>query len=194
MATTANKKQSKKRVIRLKLGSRLKTAINLVVVRGVNVAVGNGGRRKLVMNEQEAIDEGDKWILPGIRPLSPHLGFLKLTRSLAGRSYIFHPSVEVYRMSYHDLIPLVRIALRSIWDSGMKLEKKWELEALHDRYQTSSKKTSHCISLLQSTVCTSSSCPHESIQSDAVFFSEEFGVTKSIDLIPDGSNIAVVFL
>ena len=78
--STANKKQSKKRVIRLKLGSRLKTAINLVVVRGIDVAVGNSGRRKLVMNEQEAKDEGDKWILPGTRFIPPLLWFLKLTR------------------------------------------------------------------------------------------------------------------
>jgi len=93
--STANKKQSKKRVIRLKLGSRLKTAINLVIVRGIDVAVNNNGRRKLVMNKEEAKDEGDKWILPGMRCILPSCGssnstiasrlelhFSPLTRSL----------------------------------------------------------------------------------------------------------------
>ena len=99
--STANKKQSKKRVIRLKLGSRLKTAINLVVVRGIDVAVGNSGRRKLVMNEQEAKDKGDKWILPGIHFVRP-LSEVFITHTIVSRLELHFSS---FARSLPDVIP-----------------------------------------------------------------------------------------
>ena len=71
--STAGKKQSKSRVVRVQLASRLKTAISLIVVRGASCnKSADGGERnvKILMNDQEAREKGDKWILPGAFPSS----------------------------------------------------------------------------------------------------------------------------
>jgi hypothetical protein len=47
-----------------------------------------------------------------------------------GWSYIFQPTLHVYRMPYPNL-RILRPALRGIWDQGIKMENRWakELEA-----------------------------------------------------------------
>ena len=38
---------------------------------------------------------------------------------------MFFPTLEIYRMSYHDLIPKMRSALQFIWTKGSAMEKRW---------------------------------------------------------------------
>ncbi|KAG5731991.1 60S ribosomal protein L18-B [Termitomyces sp. T112] len=102
---TSKKRTSNKKVIRVKIASRLKIAINLIVTRGADVAEVNG-KLKLVMNEEEAVKMSDKWLSPGW-------------------TYIFFPTLEIYRMPYHDMIPLLRKSLRQIYDLSQEFEKKW---------------------------------------------------------------------
>ncbi|GLB39717.1 hypothetical protein LshimejAT787_0702270 [Lyophyllum shimeji] len=105
---TSKKRTSNKRHIRHKIASRLKIAINLIVSRGAD-AVEDRGKRRLVMNEREAETMTDKWVSPGW-------------------TYIFVPTLEIYRMPYHDLIPMLRKALRQIWDQSQRLEMSWQTQ------------------------------------------------------------------
>ncbi|KAG6909317.1 hypothetical protein DXG01_001116 [Tephrocybe rancida] len=107
---TSKKRTSNKRHIRAKIASRLKIAINLIVTRGANVAEVNG-KPKLVMNDQEAVEMSDKWIS-------------------RGWTYIFFPTLEIYRMPYHDMIPFLRKSLREIYDQSQNLERTWVSSSL----------------------------------------------------------------
>ncbi|KAF5384262.1 hypothetical protein D9615_003433 [Tricholomella constricta] len=103
---TSKKRTSNKRHIRHKIASRMKIAINLIVSRGADTIESNG-KRRLVMNEKEAETLSDKWISPGW-------------------TYIFFPTLEIYRMPYHDMIPMLRMALRRIWQQSQAMETVWE--------------------------------------------------------------------
>lgn len=61
---TRKKKTSKLRHIRLAINRKVKNAISLVVVRGADAQNVNG-RSSLVLNTEEAKEQGDKWILQG---------------------------------------------------------------------------------------------------------------------------------
>ena len=50
-----------------------------------------------------------------------------------GWSYIFNPTLDIYRMPYPDLIRILRTALRRIWERGMIMEERWAAKALADR-------------------------------------------------------------
>ncbi|KAG6896753.1 hypothetical protein C0992_006328 [Termitomyces sp. T32_za158] len=102
---TSKKRTSNKKHIRVKIVSRLKIAINLIVSRGANVAQVDG-KTKLVMDEEEAAKMSDKWLSPGW-------------------TYIFFPTLEIYRMPYHEMIPLLRTSLRRIYNSTQSFERKW---------------------------------------------------------------------
>ncbi|KAG6874013.1 hypothetical protein C0995_007970 [Termitomyces sp. Mi166 len=102
---TSKKRTSNKRHVRGKIASRLKVAINLIVTRGADVVTVDG-KPKLVMNEEEAEKMSDKWVSPGW-------------------TYIFFPTLEIYRMPYHDMIPLLRDSLQRIYDLSQKFERKW---------------------------------------------------------------------
>jgi hypothetical protein len=39
---------------------------------------------------------------------------------------VFWPTPEIYRMPYHDLIPILRHGLESIRRKGVSLESQWE--------------------------------------------------------------------
>lgn len=48
-----------------------------------------------------------------------------------GWSYIFFPTLEMYRMPYHDLIPPLRLALQAFQRQGRMMEAKWEARIPH---------------------------------------------------------------
>ncbi|KAG6885128.1 hypothetical protein C0993_005706 [Termitomyces sp. T159_Od127] len=110
---TSKKRTSNKKIIRGKIVSRLKVAINLIVSRGADVTTVNG-KPKLVMNEEEAVKMSDKWVSPGW-------------------TYIFFPTLEIYRMPYHEMIPLLRQSLRRIYDLSQDFERKWASSATFQR-------------------------------------------------------------
>ncbi|KAF9460424.1 hypothetical protein BDZ94DRAFT_1266212 [Collybia nuda] len=107
LVATSKKRTSSKKVIRSKISRRLKTALTLIVARGADVDEVNG-KKTIVFNQDEA-KRADDWIL-------------------RGWSYVFFPTIEIYRMPYHEMIPLFRLALRDIRDHGRKLEATWEDE------------------------------------------------------------------
>ncbi|RDB17071.1 hypothetical protein Hypma_001714 [Hypsizygus marmoreus] len=102
---TSKKRTSSKKHIRLRIANKLKTALTLIVIRGANT-VESDGKRKLVLDEEEAKTMADKWIL-------------------RGWTYVFFPTLEIYRMPYHDLVPLLRTGLQRIWTAGSNLENTW---------------------------------------------------------------------
>ncbi|KAF8628799.1 hypothetical protein AX15_003714 [Amanita polypyramis BW_CC] len=114
---TSVKNTSKLAVVRTAISRRVKHALELIVVRGANSRGAHlhvKGRENVVVGRDEAIvlddDEakqmGPKWILNGWM-------------------YIFHPTLQLYRMPYHELILLLRWALQSIHMHGMYLEHQW---------------------------------------------------------------------
>ncbi|KAG5643512.1 hypothetical protein DXG03_000704 [Asterophora parasitica] len=112
ITATSKKRTHAHRCIRAKIVRRLKTSINLIVSRGADVVETNG-KRKLVMNEQEAEMLSNNWICPGW-------------------TYIFFPTLEIYRMPYHVMIPMLRSALRELWIKSQAMEKSWEKRAIND--------------------------------------------------------------
>ncbi|TCD68787.1 hypothetical protein EIP91_009801 [Steccherinum ochraceum] len=89
--------------VRNKLVTKAKTAISLVVTRGANVETGEKGRPKITFDEDDA---GEKWLLDTW-------------------SYSVRLTLAVHRMSYVELIPIVREALRSVKAQGDELEAAW---------------------------------------------------------------------
>ncbi|KAM6501164.1 hypothetical protein JOM56_004178 [Amanita muscaria] len=102
---TSIKNTSKSAVVRMAISRRVKHAIELIIARGANA--GDDIERKVIFDDQEAKEMGPKWVLNGWM-------------------YIFHPTLKLYRMPYHDLIPQLRTALQMIHDRGMRLEHQWE--------------------------------------------------------------------
>ncbi|KAG6809747.1 hypothetical protein H0H92_014882 [Tricholoma furcatifolium] len=102
---TSKKRTSNSRVIRREIAARLKVAINLIVTRDADVAEVNG-KQKIVTNETGAKEISDKWIHPGW-------------------TYIFFPTLEIYRMPYNEMIPLLRQFLRKIYQDSHNLERTW---------------------------------------------------------------------
>ncbi|KAI8989061.1 hypothetical protein BD414DRAFT_324173 [Trametes punicea] len=92
------------RVVRQQILRKFKTAISLIVVRGAD-AEGPEDDRRLVFRDEEA-GKGEQWILPDW-------------------TYIVRPELEVYKMLYAQLIPLLRRTLRAIAITGIRLEQEW---------------------------------------------------------------------
>ncbi|TFK75570.1 hypothetical protein BDN72DRAFT_831845 [Pluteus cervinus] len=105
--TVANKKKigKTKRNVRVRLTRKMKTAVSHVITRGARTTEVNG-KRTIVFSEASQPEENN-WVL-------------------RGWSYAFVPSLEVYMMPYQDLIPLMRSAMRAIWEQGMAMEARWE--------------------------------------------------------------------
>ncbi|KAF8888835.1 hypothetical protein BD779DRAFT_1785659 [Infundibulicybe gibba] len=99
LTATSKKRTSKKKCVRLKISRKIKTAITLIVVRGAQVSE----KGLLMLDADEAREKGDMWILPGW-------------------SYLFFPTLEIYRMEYPELVTILRNALRRIWETGKKME------------------------------------------------------------------------
>ncbi|KAG6819903.1 hypothetical protein H0H93_007540 [Arthromyces matolae] len=107
---TSKKRTSSKKHIRVKIATRLKCAINLIVTRGCSVQEVDG-KLQLVMNDKEAEEMSGKW-------------------ASLGWTYVFFPTLHIYRMPYNEMIPLLRNSLRKLYDLSQAMEKEWALNAL----------------------------------------------------------------
>ncbi|KAI0711988.1 hypothetical protein C8Q72DRAFT_223026 [Fomitopsis betulina] len=90
-------------VIRSKIATKIKTALSLIVTRGADVQRDAKGREMLVFNQGDA---GPDWIL-------------------ADWTYVFRPKLQLYRMPYEELIPILRDGLNSVRLRAQWLESQW---------------------------------------------------------------------
>ncbi|GBE83523.1 hypothetical protein BKA93DRAFT_878287 [Sparassis latifolia] len=88
--------------VRRKLGTKMRTALSLIVTRGANVVEVNR-KERIVFDER---DLGDKWLLPNW-------------------TYLISPTLEVYNMSYESLISRMRVVLKKLKRLGDALDVKW---------------------------------------------------------------------
>ncbi|TFK45183.1 hypothetical protein OE88DRAFT_1640271 [Heliocybe sulcata] len=91
--------------VKRKVAWRIKTALNLIVTRGADVRTVRNVKGK----EQKLLVEGEP------------------SRDLIRQdwTYVFVPALEVYRMPYEILIPMLREALLLITARAHVLEKRW---------------------------------------------------------------------
>ncbi|KAL5520767.1 hypothetical protein ACEPAF_2770 [Sanghuangporus sanghuang] len=90
--------------VRTRIKRRIKAAVNLIVTRDADVRTVKG-KQVVVSNET---DDGEKWILQDW-------------------TYVFRPSLEVYRMPFPTLISYIREALEFVNASSRRLNIIWEL-------------------------------------------------------------------
>ncbi|KAF8065025.1 hypothetical protein FPV67DRAFT_1671316 [Lyophyllum atratum] len=168
----SKKRTSSKRHIRLKITSKLKIAMNLIVERGADT-VETDGKRKLVMNEEEAEKVSDTWISPGW-------------------TYICFPTLELYRMPYHDLIPLLRKALRQIWNQSQKMESGWKARMIEAPLKNAADKEASLKSALRKTKAGSQSkyqrLPASTRQLSTGSFMSVRGKATLVEATSDGST------
>ncbi|KAF9262756.1 hypothetical protein L218DRAFT_380745 [Marasmius fiardii PR-910] len=110
LVTTVIKRTSKKAVVRNRIRRKIKTALELIAVRGAEVREIDG-KEALVMDEEKA----SKMSSEGFRH---------------GWTYIFYPSLSIFLMPYKKLIPLLEAALFTVNRDIDALERKWAIQAL----------------------------------------------------------------
>ncbi|KAJ8522098.1 hypothetical protein ONZ45_g1322 [Pleurotus djamor] len=115
LVATSKKNTSKKATIRNELKRRIKTALNLVVARGATAKPDSTGQLQLVLPEN-----------------APEQNNIVLQ----GWSYIFRPTLEVYRMPYPTLVKHLRDALEGIWKAGIAKEKAWSVTLANKKRST----------------------------------------------------------
>ncbi|KAE9405571.1 hypothetical protein BT96DRAFT_812109 [Gymnopus androsaceus JB14] len=99
LVTVVGKKAtSKKKVVRLRIINKMKTALSLAIIRAAEVKNG-----KLVLDES---------------PPREHLIH-------QGWTYTIYPKLEVYRMPYTELVPSVLQALNNMHQKIELLENDW---------------------------------------------------------------------
>ncbi|KAJ3502725.1 hypothetical protein NLJ89_g8753 [Agrocybe chaxingu] len=132
LTATSKARMGAKRYTRCQITRHMKVALNLIVTRGAyfgDPALRNDGPAKedvkplgaeikpkhVVMrfDEEEARSMGRKWIMQGW-------------------SYIWFPTMEVYRMPYSQLIPRLRQMLIFLKQRANELEKSWFINALRN--------------------------------------------------------------
>ena len=115
------KKLHKSAFVRLTVKSRLKTAVSLVITRGACAERSADGKGKQVLVSRD--EDSRSWVLSGAffknSSLSRH------TDQLVDWTYVFFPTLHVYRMPYIELITLIRKGLTTINDSAKFLSQKW---------------------------------------------------------------------
>ncbi|KAJ3879386.1 hypothetical protein F5051DRAFT_502608 [Lentinula edodes] len=112
LVTVVGKKAtSKKKVVRLRIINKVKNALNLAVTRVAEVKDG-----KLVFDE----------------------ALSRENLICRGWTYSVYPSLEVYRMSFTELIPTVLQALRSIHKQVTELENSWAQKSFENQSHKSS--------------------------------------------------------
>ena len=136
---TSKARMGAKRCTRRIITLRVKAALNLIVTRGayygeaseknagyVGEVCDESGRALPTMkfDKEEAVSMGRTWILQGLFSNSGLIPSPSLI-TLIGWSYIFAPTVEVYRMPYSKLIPILRQALTTLKDQAIEMENKW---------------------------------------------------------------------
>ncbi|KAG7095986.1 hypothetical protein E1B28_006669 [Marasmius oreades] len=115
------KSTSKKRVVRTKITNKLKTAIELVTIKGAEVKKVDG-KETLVMNAEKA----EKMSREGV---------------MRGWTYIFFPRLAIYLMPYTKLVPLVEKALSVAYVQASSLERSWAIKALVQKGSPPDRKT-----------------------------------------------------
>ncbi|KAJ3722729.1 hypothetical protein DFJ43DRAFT_1202039 [Lentinula guzmanii] len=109
LVTVAGKKAtSKKKVVRLRIINKVKNALYLAVIRAAEVEDG-----KLVLDK----------VLP--------------RQDLICWTYTVFPSLEIYRMPFSELVPVVLQALRSIHKKAVELENSWAQKSFAQGYNSS---------------------------------------------------------
>lgn len=114
---TSIKHTSKLAIVRSAIARRVKHALELIIARGANSSTittrqqGKDGweniqKNIIVFDDNEAKQMGPRWVLNGWM-------------------YIFHPTLKLYLMPYHELVPLLRDALQAIYARGMQFEHRW---------------------------------------------------------------------
>ncbi|KAL5478427.1 hypothetical protein ACEPAI_2611 [Sanghuangporus weigelae] len=91
-------------VVRSRIKRRIKAAVNLIVTRDASVKTLKG-KQVVVSNET---DDGEKWVLQDW-------------------TYVFKPSLEVYRMPFPTLISNIREALKFVNAASRRLNLIWGL-------------------------------------------------------------------
>ncbi|KAH8101693.1 hypothetical protein BXZ70DRAFT_70141 [Cristinia sonorae] len=89
--------------VRSKMTTKLKSAISLVVTRGANVRSEGDGKPMIFFDEQ---DVGEKWLLQNW-------------------TYSVRLALPMLRISYVELIPLLRDALNNVKARGDAIEAAW---------------------------------------------------------------------
>ncbi|SJL13060.1 uncharacterized protein ARMOST_16497 [Armillaria ostoyae] len=95
----------KKKYLRVIIARKIKTAIALIMSRGLDV----GSDGKLVLNDRE---DCDKLIVDGW-------------------SYVISPQLEIYRMPFEDLVKGLRKSLLQISNGIRQLEQQWSAKEKH---------------------------------------------------------------
>ncbi|KAK0229993.1 hypothetical protein EDD85DRAFT_127205 [Armillaria nabsnona] len=95
----------KKKYLRVIIARKIKTAIALIMSRGLDV----GSDGKLVLNDR---DHCDKLIVDGW-------------------SYVISPQLEIYRMPFEDLVKGLRKSLLQISNGIRQLEQQWAAKEKH---------------------------------------------------------------
>ncbi|KZT63428.1 hypothetical protein DAEQUDRAFT_132508 [Daedalea quercina L-15889] len=108
-----------KAVFRSKVATKIRTALSLIVTRGADVEKDAEGREKIVFGEADA---GRHWILDDW-------------------TYIVRPTLEVYRMPYQTLIPILREALITLRRQAKRAEKTWTTQRPADTRKDMGKNT-----------------------------------------------------
>ncbi|TFK32088.1 hypothetical protein BDQ12DRAFT_693016 [Crucibulum laeve] len=123
---TSKKRTSKVRVVRAGITRRIKAALLMIVTRGATdfdpssvrekETQDKKGKKKPILygDEDEAKQEGAHWILPGW-------------------TYIFFPTLAIYRMPYPELVMVLRRGLKKLWGRGVELEQEWAKTALQQQ-------------------------------------------------------------
>lgn len=106
-------------VIRSKIATKIKTALSLIVTRGADVQRDAKGREMLVFNQGDA---GPDWILAGASSASAATTSYEHP---ADWTYVFRPKLQLYRMPYEELIPILRDGLNSVRLRAQWLESQW---------------------------------------------------------------------
>lgn len=109
------KATSKQAVIRQTVNRKLRTALNLIAIRGAHKLDG-----KLALDPAMA-EEAQGWFLRG----KSCRHFRRVHLTITGWTYIFHPKLEIYRLPYHDLVDSLRTAFKSLHGRAMVLEDQW---------------------------------------------------------------------
>jgi len=100
------KNVTKSPVIKNKVTLKMQNAISLIVTRGADVKRDANGKECIVFDDDDA---GHHWVL-------------------SDWSYIIRPTLEIYRMPYHELIPSMRNALLSVKHYAQALDsRKWQV-------------------------------------------------------------------
>ncbi|KAJ3826664.1 hypothetical protein F5880DRAFT_1610048 [Lentinula raphanica] len=107
LVTVAGKKAtSKKKVVRLRIINKIKSALYLAVIRA-------------------AVVENGKLSLDKVSPRSDLI--------CQGWTYTVYPNLEIYRMPFSELIPVILDALHAIQKRARELETRWAQKYLRGR-------------------------------------------------------------